>query len=42
MKVRSEPMEARMEGSERLKRMPEMVSEDVERVRLEMGVLLVP
>lgn len=40
VKVRSEPVEARREGSEGLKRKVVYVSVEVECVRLEMGVLL--
>lgn len=40
MKVRSDPREARMDGSAALKRMEVTVSEAVEWVRSEMGVLL--
>ena len=41
VKVRSEPTEARIEDAERLKRMAETVSEEVECVRFDMGTLLV-
>ena len=38
--VRSEPIEARIDDSERLNRMADTVSEDVECVRSEIGVFL--
>jgi hypothetical protein len=40
VKVRSEPVVARIEGSEWLKRMEETVSVEVEKVRLVIGALL--
>ena len=40
MNVRSDPTEANIEDSERLKRTAETVSVDVENVRLDMGALL--